>query len=54
MDGYRIETIKAYSKGFIVGGDKGQLMIYENTGEPKNPFTKVVTLPSANVSAKTP
>ena len=38
MDGFRIETIKAYSKGFIVGGDKCQLMIYENTGEPKNPF----------------
>lgn len=55
MDGFRIETIKAYSKGFIVGGDKGQLMIFENTGEPKTPFTRVATLPTLpNVSAKTP
>ena len=38
MDGFYIETIKTYSKGFIVGGDKGQILIYERTDEIKTPF----------------
>jgi len=38
MDGFYIETIKTYSKGFIVGGDKGQILIYEATGDTKTPF----------------
>lgn len=46
MDGFHIETIKTYSKGFIVGGEGGHLMIYERTDEPKTPFTRSATLPT--------
>ena len=47
LDGFYIETIKTYMKGFIVGGNKGQILIYEKTDDPKNPYTRVATLPQA-------
>jgi hypothetical protein len=54
MDGFYIETIKAYSKGFIVGGDKGQILIFERIDDPKYHFTRVATLPTMTaVSPKT-
>ena len=37
-DGFYIEKIMTYSKGFIIVGDKGQLMVYITTGEPNNPY----------------
>lgn len=55
MDGFYIETIRTYPKGFIVGGEKGQILIFERTDEPKTPFTKVAVLPTISaVSNKTP
>lgn len=54
MDGFYIETIITHNKGFIVGGDKGQILIFERTDEPKTPFTRVATLPTMTaVSSKT-
>ena len=46
MNGFHITTIKTYSKGFIVGGERGSLMIYERTDEPKTPFTRSACLPT--------
>ncbi|MFO0116508.1 MAG: hypothetical protein ACK521_02445 [bacterium] len=34
-EGFYIQSIRAYSKGFIIAGDKGQIMIYEKVDEPK-------------------
>lgn len=45
-DGFFIECIITYSKGFIIGGDNGQIMIYEKSEEPKNPYHRIAVLPS--------
>ena len=37
-DGFYIEKIITYSKGFIVVGDKGQLCVFITTSEPNNPY----------------
>jgi hypothetical protein len=34
-DGFYIQTIKAFSKGFLIAGDKGQIMIFEKVDDPK-------------------
>ena len=43
-EGFFIECIITYSKGFIIGGENGQIMIYEKSEEPKNPYHKIATL----------
>ena len=45
-DGFYIEKIITYSKGFIIVGDKGQLMVYITTGEPNNPYQQIAALPN--------
>ncbi len=45
-EGFFIETIIIYSKGFIIGGENGQIMIYEKSEEPKNPYHRIATLPT--------
>jgi len=45
-EGFYIQSIKAYSKGFIIAGDKGQIMIYEKVDEPKTQYHRVQTVPS--------
>lgn len=45
-EGFFIETIIVYSKGFIIGGENGQIMIYEKSEEPKNPYHRIATLPT--------
>lgn len=37
-DGFHIECVSTFSKGFIIGGDSGQIYIYEKSEEPKNPY----------------
>jgi WD40 repeat protein len=44
-DGFYIECIQTYSKGFIIAGDNGQIMIYEKSEDPKNPYNKIAKLP---------
>jgi hypothetical protein len=45
-EGFYIETIRAYSKGFIIAGDKGQIMIYEKHDEPRTQYARVSSLPN--------
>jgi len=45
-DGFYIEKIMTYSKGFIIVGDKGQMMVYITTGEPNNPYQQIAALPN--------
>ena len=37
-DGFYIQTIKAFSKGFIIAGDKGQIMVYSKVDEVKTQY----------------
>ena len=32
-------------KGFLVGGSNGQILVFEKTDDPKNPYTRVAKLP---------
>lgn len=49
-EGFYIECIVTYSKGFIIAGENGQIMIYEKSEEPKNPYHRIATLPSSSDS----
>jgi hypothetical protein len=40
-EGFYIQTIKAYSKGFVIAGEKGQIMIFEKVDEPKTQYHRV-------------
>lgn len=35
-----------YKNAFICVGDKGQMMVYSQTGEPNNPFQMIAALPN--------
>jgi hypothetical protein len=39
-----IECVITYSKGFIIAGESGLIMIYEKSEEPKNPYHRIATL----------
>lgn len=43
-EGFYIESIVPYNKGFIIAGENGQVMIYEKSEEPKNPYHRIATL----------
>ena len=45
-DGFYIEKIITYSKGFIIVGDKGQMMVYNTTFVPNDPYQLVASLPN--------
>lgn len=45
IDGFYINTIKTYMKGFIVGGNRGQIMIFDKTDAPNVPYQRVAVLP---------
>ena len=45
-DGFYIEKIMTYSKGFIIVGDKGQMMVYITTSDPLNLFQQIAALPN--------
>jgi WD40 repeat protein len=45
--------MRIYTKGFIVAGSKGQILVYEKTDEPKQPYNRVATLPENAISKKT-
>lgn len=52
-EGFHIETIRTYTKGFIIAGDKGQIKIFDKTAEdPKNPYQCVCTLPGTGGDKK--
>ena len=46
-EGFYIECVITYSKGFIIAGESGQIMIYEKSEEPKNPYHRIAILPSS-------
>jgi len=45
-ENFYIECIITYNKGFIIGGENGQIMIYEKFEDPKNPYRKISNLPA--------
>lgn len=48
QDGFYIESIITNTKGFMISGDHGNIMLFEKTEEPKNPYTKAAQLPSGD------
>ena len=44
-DGFYIECIQTYSKGFIIAGDNGTIMIYDKNEDAKNPYIRNAKLP---------
>jgi len=44
-DGFYIECIQTFQKGFIIAGDCGTIMIYEKSEDPKNPYNRMAKLP---------
>jgi hypothetical protein len=52
FDGFYIETILAFQKGFMIGGDNGAIYIYEKGEDPKNPYTKSPKLPHSEKPEK--
>lgn len=45
IEGYYINCIRTYMKGFLVGGSNGTILVFEKTDDPKNPYTRVAKLP---------
>lgn len=41
QENFNIECIQTYSKGFVIAGDNGAIMIYEKSEDPKNPYMKI-------------
>jgi len=53
-EGFDIKCMKTFSKGFIVAGDQGQIMVFEKYNEPKVLFTGTkLSLQSAASSSVT-
>jgi len=40
-EGYKIQTIVAFSRGFIVGCENGYMIAYERVEDPKNPYRRI-------------
>jgi hypothetical protein len=49
-EGFYIETIVAYGKGFIIAGMNGQIIIYERLEDLKTHYRRSATLPSNSES----
>jgi hypothetical protein len=45
VDGFYIECIQTFQKGFIIAGDNGTIIIYEKAEEVKNPYNRIAKLP---------
>jgi len=45
IDGFYINCLKTYMKGFLVGGNRGQIMIFDKTENPSIPYQRVAVLP---------
>lgn len=39
-EGFYIECIQPYKRGFIIAGDNGTILMYERGEEPKNPYQR--------------
>ena len=46
-EGTYIESVITYSKGFIIAGESGKIMVYEKSEEPKNPYRRIANLPQS-------
>jgi len=44
-DGFHIEKIIPYSKGFIIVGDRGQMIVYATNGDASEPYRILERLP---------
>ena len=51
-DSFNIECVQAYTKGFIIAGDNGQILLYERSEDHKNPYTRIVKLPAPEKADK--
>ena len=49
-NGFYIECIQAYAKGFVIGGDNGTILVYDKSEEVKNPYSCFHTFSSAKVT----
>ena len=38
QDNFHIECVQTYSKGFVIAGDNGTIMIFEKSEDAKNPY----------------
>ena len=47
LENFYIECITTYSKGFVIAGDNGAIMIYEKSEDPKNPYIKIAQVPQS-------
>ncbi len=43
--GFKITNIVSFSKGFIISGEQGKLIVYEKSEEVKNPYFQLAQLP---------
>lgn len=51
-DGFYIECIQTFQKGFIIAGDNGTIIIYEKAEEVKNPYNRIAKLPQSEKQEK--
>jgi WD40 repeat protein len=40
MNGFRIQCIIPYNKGFIIGGESGEIIAYEKIDDLRHPYVK--------------
>ena len=40
MNGFKIQCIIPYSKGFLIGGESGEILIYEKSEDVRHPYVK--------------
>lgn len=44
QEGFRIQTIAPFSRGFIVGGENGIIIAYERVEDPNHPYRRIKEL----------
>ena len=40
-EGFRIQSIVPFSRGFLIGGENGMIMAYERVEDPKYPYRRL-------------
>lgn len=51
-ESFYIETMRTCGTGFIIAGDKGQIMIFDKTDKQQSPFHSVATHPSQAIAGQ--
>ena len=41
MEGFKIQAIVSFSRGFIIGGENGMICAYERVEDPKYPYRRI-------------